>query len=161
VEERHADRADGQGGEEASGHGKLPPIQSYYIAPEIIAGSYCHHCDIWSAGVILYILLTAVPPFDGDSDKEIIEQVRKLKFDINSTPWPIAVPEMKTVSKSAKELIVKILQPENKRISIADIFHDSWILKESPKNPLKPNFSRMSSFSKFSKVPPSKFRSKN
>lgn len=48
-------------------------IQSYYIAPEIISGSYNHNCDIWSAGVILYILLTAVPPFDGDSDKAIIE----------------------------------------------------------------------------------------
>ena len=59
---------------------------------------------------------------------------------------------MKTVSKSAKDLIVKILQPENKRISIADIFHDSWVLKECPKNALKLNYSRMSSFSKYSKV---------
>lgn len=59
-------------------------MQSYYIAPEIIGGSYDQKCDIWSAGVILYILLSAVPPFDGESDKEIIEAVRKLKFDINS-----------------------------------------------------------------------------
>lgn len=63
-----------------------------------------------------------------------------------------AVPEMKTVSKGVKDLIVKILQPENKRISIADIFHDPWVLKESPKNPLKLNFTRISSFSKYSKV---------
>lgn len=68
---------------------------------------------------------------------------------------------MKAVSKSVKELIQKILQPENKRISIAEIFHDSWILKESSKNALKPNFSRMSSFSKFSKVPPTSRRSRN
>ena len=57
---------------------------SYYIAPEIINGSYDQRCDIWSAGVILYILLSAVPPFDGENDKEIIEEVRKLKYDINS-----------------------------------------------------------------------------
>jgi len=38
---------------------------SYYIAPEIIEGSYDERCDIWSLGVILYILVTAVPPFDG------------------------------------------------------------------------------------------------
>jgi calcium-dependent protein kinase len=63
---------------------KISITQSYYIAPEIISGSYDQRCDIWSAGVILYILLTAVPPFDGDSDKAIIEQVRKLKYDINS-----------------------------------------------------------------------------
>jgi len=53
---------------------------SYYIAPEIINGSYDQRCDIWSAGVILYILLSAVPPFDGDNDKQIIEEVRKLKY---------------------------------------------------------------------------------
>ena len=57
---------------------------SYYIAPEIINGSYDQRCDIWSAGVILYILLSAVPPFDGDNDKQIIEEVRKLKYEINS-----------------------------------------------------------------------------
>lgn len=40
-------------------------FQSYYIAPEIIEGSYDERCDLWSAGVILYILVTAIPPFDG------------------------------------------------------------------------------------------------
>ena len=63
-----------------------------------------------------------------------------------------AVPEMKTVSKAAKDLICRILQAEAKRISIADIFHDTWVLKESPKSPLKFNFSKLVSFSKYSKV---------
>jgi hypothetical protein len=35
---------------------------------------------------MLFILLTAVPPFDGDNDKAIIEEVRKLKYDIDSNP---------------------------------------------------------------------------
>ncbi len=59
-------------------------IQSYYLAPEIIDGSYDEKCDIWSLGVILYILVTAVPPFDGDDDKEIINSVKKHKYEINS-----------------------------------------------------------------------------
>ena len=59
-------------------------IQSYYLAPEIIEGSYDERCDIWSLGVILYILVTAFPPFDGEDDKDIIAQVKKLKYDIDS-----------------------------------------------------------------------------
>jgi len=54
------------------------------LAPEIIEGSYDERCDIWSLGVILYILVTAFPPFDGEDDKDIIAQVKKLKYDIDS-----------------------------------------------------------------------------
>ena len=41
---------------------------SYYVAPEVIAKNYNQRCDIWSAGVLLHVILTASPPFSGDYD---------------------------------------------------------------------------------------------
>lgn len=62
---------------------------------------------------------------------------------------------MKSVGKSAKDLIAKVLQVEGKRMSAEEIFHHPWMLKEGSKAPLKLNFGKMVNFSKYSKVPPS------
>jgi len=55
----------------------------YYIAPEIIKGNYDERCDIWSMGVILYILICGAPPFYGANDLAILEAVKKGKFEFD------------------------------------------------------------------------------
>jgi len=49
----------------------------FYMAPEIFTeGTYNEKCDMWSLGVILFVMLTGRPPFYGSSDAEIIKRVK-------------------------------------------------------------------------------------
>lgn len=57
---------------------------AYYIAPEVLAENYDEKCDLWSIGVITYILLSGEPPFYGSTDDEILEKVKKGKYSFNS-----------------------------------------------------------------------------
>lgn len=54
---------------------------SLYMAPEVINKQYSYSCDLWSAGVILYIMLVGYPPFLGDNDPEVFENILNYKYD--------------------------------------------------------------------------------
>merc|ERR1711981_497978 len=53
----------------------------YYIAPEVLNKKYGEKCDIWSIGVIVYILLCGSPPFSGQTDNDIMKAVRAGKVN--------------------------------------------------------------------------------
>lgn len=54
----------------------------YYVAPEVLKGSYDEKCDIWGAGVIMFVLLSGVPPFNGKDDDEIMRRVAKGEYNL-------------------------------------------------------------------------------
>ena len=77
---------------------------AFYMAPEVITRDYNNLCDMWSAGVILYVLLSGYPPFYGDSDKEILDAVIQGYYDFDDEVWD-------EVSAEAKDIIRKLLCP--------------------------------------------------
>lgn len=56
----------------------------YYIAPEVLAKKYNKECDIWSLGVMCYIFLSGIPPFNGASDDAIMSAIKKGKFNFDN-----------------------------------------------------------------------------
>ena len=102
---------------------------AYYVSPEILKGNYTQLCDIWSAGVILYILLTGDPPFNGASDQIIYNKIMKFDFSFPENKW-------KHISKEAKDLLQNhMLVPENKRATAKKVLEHTWF-KNAPDVPL-------------------------
>ena len=95
----------------------------YYIAPDVLNKSYNEKCDVWSLGVILYILLVGYPPFNGSDDKKIIEAVKKGKYTLDEPEWD-------DVSEEAIDLVRKCLTYDpDKRISASDALAHPWFKK--------------------------------
>ena len=100
---------------------------AYYIAPEVLSRNYTEKCDIWSCGVIMYILLTGRPPFFGNTDSEIMYRIKSGKYDLSKYPWSV-------VSKEAKDLIKALLQPNpNMRLSAEQALKHPWFSSKKVK----------------------------
>ncbi|MCD7472433.1 Calcium-dependent protein kinase 20 [Datura stramonium] len=93
----------------------------YYVAPEVLRKRYGQECDIWSAGVIIYILLSGVPPFWDETEQGIFEQIVKGELDLVSEPWP-------AISESAKDLVRKMLvRDPKKRLTAHEVLCHPWV----------------------------------
>ena len=96
-----------------------------YMAPEVLMGKdYNFSADVWSIGIITYLLLTGYLPFDDEGeDKEVIRKTLFESIPFYNNSW-------KNVSSKAKEFIRKILKKDKEeRITIDGILSDPWIKK--------------------------------
>ncbi|CAI5533185.1 unnamed protein product [Closterium sp. Naga37s-1] len=92
----------------------------YYLAPEVLAEKYGPEADIWSAGVVLYILLCGLPPFWGTTNDAIFEAIKQATLNLVRPPWP-------SISDEAKDLVVRMLtRNPKKRISAEEILDHPW-----------------------------------
>ena len=103
---------------------------SYYIAPEVLKENYNEKCDIWSCGVILYILLCGYPPFNGNSNVDIYHNIQNNPPYFNGEEW-------KDITKEAIDLIKCMLNKiPNKRFSAEQCLNHKWfkLLNSKDKN---------------------------
>ncbi|CAG0892324.1 unnamed protein product [Cyprideis torosa] len=116
---------------------QTPCYTPYYVAPEVLGPEkYDLSCDMWSLGVIMYILLCGFPPFYSNHGLAISPGMKKR---IRAGQYDFPNPEWKNVSNEAKDLIRGLLKtsPEE-RHTIDDVFQSPWIAQHAivPQTPL-------------------------
>jgi calcium-dependent protein kinase len=111
----------------------------YYVAPEVLNGRYSEHCDIWSLGVVMFVMLFGYPPFYADQEQhgamtdEVIFQLVKKGFepevkDGYGAHFPKAIP----VTDSARDLMSRLLVMDHaKRISATEALEHPWLTGEA------------------------------
>lgn len=101
---------------------------SYYIAPEVLKKNYNEKCDNWSVGVILYMTLTGVPPFDGETDEDIISRIKIGKYNKNNKRFL-------EKSSEVKDLVNSLLERDTeKRLSAKEALSHPWFKKYGGRN---------------------------
>lgn len=99
---------------------------AYYVSPEVLSGEYTQKCDVWSIGIILCVLLTGEPPFNGANDSIIYNKIKNYNYHF-SHKW-------RNISIESKDLVSHMLVPENIRYDINQVISHPWFKKNANEN---------------------------
>ena len=93
-----------------------------YVAPEVLSGQpYGKAADMWSLGVITYILLGGYAPFDGDDVKQLFRHIKECRYSFHDEYWS-------DVSNGGKDFIRKLLVLDpTARLSVDQALDHSWV----------------------------------
>ena len=97
----------------------------YYMAPEVFLGKYNEKCDVWSCGVILYIILSGNPPFFDTNNEKLKEKICNIEYNFD-------LPIFSKISEDAKDLLRQIFVPYESRPTISDILNSTWVKENAP-----------------------------
>ncbi|XP_026791506.1 MAP kinase-activated protein kinase 3 isoform X2 [Pangasianodon hypophthalmus] len=105
---------------------QTPCYTPYYVAPEVLGPEkYDKSCDMWSLGVIMYILLCGFPPFYSNTGQAISPGMKRR---IRMGQYEFPNPEWAEVSEEAKQLINQLLKTDpNERMTISQFMNHPWI----------------------------------
>jgi len=99
----------------------------FYVAPQVLQGRYDQSSDLWSIGVILFVILCGYPPFYGETDKEVLMKVRTGSFTFNPGDWA-------NVSEDAKNLVRALLKMSpSERLTAEQALNHEWVREKAPR----------------------------
>ena len=121
-----------------------------YVAPEVIKnkGYAGGSCDMWSAGVILYILLCGYPPFGDDDLPSLLRQIQSGRYHFHKPHWD-------SVSAGAKDVVRKLLVVDPpKRMTAAQALQHPWIVagRRAPETPLPGAVTQLRQYTKLRRL---------
>jgi len=93
----------------------------YYMSPDVLRGEYDRSCDLWAIGIVSYILLCGYPPFNGTSDYEVQDAIRRGHLVFEENVWG-------NLSKCSKDFVNNLLCKDSSKIgTAADALCHPWI----------------------------------
>ncbi|KFK40164.1 hypothetical protein AALP_AA3G339000 [Arabis alpina] len=118
---------------------------AYYVAPEVLKRRSGPESDVWSIGVISYILLCGRRPFWDKTEDGIFKEVLKNKPDFRRKPWP-------TISNSAKDFVKKLLVKDPRaRLTAAQALSHPWVREGGDASEIPIDISVLSNMRQFVK----------
>jgi len=110
-----------------------PVGTAYYMAPELLEGKYDKSCDVWSVGTIAYIMQCGYPPFNGETDPDIFDAIRRGRYHFPSRAWS-------NKSDDVKDFVQCLMMRDvSRRLTAREALGHPWIVKNTTRSSLTLN----------------------